>query len=84
MVTNFINFVNFRVDAAKHMWPNDLKEIYNRLRNLNVDFGFAPNSKPYIFQEVIYYGNEAIQPSEYTHLGDVTEFRVSFTRETFQ
>ncbi|KAI8436628.1 LOW QUALITY PROTEIN: hypothetical protein MSG28_010128 [Choristoneura fumiferana] len=59
----------------KHMWPNDLKEIYKQLRNLNVDFGFAPNSKPYIFQEVIYYGNEAIQPSEYTHLGDVTEFR---------
>ncbi|XP_073957016.1 alpha-amylase-like isoform X2 [Choristoneura fumiferana] len=71
-----LGIAGLRVDAAKHMWPNDLKEIYKQLRNLNVDFGFAPNSKPYIFQEVIYYGNEAIQPSEYTHLGDVTEFRV--------
>ncbi|XP_063363915.1 alpha-amylase 4N-like [Cydia amplana] len=71
-----LGVAGFRVDAAKHMWPNDLKEIYNRLHNLNTDFGFERHSKPYIFQEVIYYGNEAIQPNEYTSLGDVTEFRV--------
>lgn len=67
----------FRVDAAKHMWPNDLKEMYSRLNNLNVDFGFLPNTKPYIYQEVIYRGNEPIQHTEYTPFGDVTEFRVS-------
>ncbi|XP_013183225.1 alpha-amylase [Amyelois transitella] len=66
----------FRVDAAKHMWPNDLKKIYQKLNNLNTNFGFAPNTRPYIYQEVIYYGNEAIKPSEYSSLGDVTEFRV--------
>lgn len=59
------------------MWPNDLQAIYEQINNLNTEFGFAPNSRPYIFQEVIYHGNEPIKPSEYTSLGDVTEFRVS-------
>ncbi|XP_049873289.1 alpha-amylase 4N-like isoform X1 [Pectinophora gossypiella] len=81
-VAQFLNHLislgvaGLRVDAAKHMWPEDLKNIYSRLDNLNPEFGFAPNSKPYIFQEVIYYGNEAIHPEEYTSFGDVTEFRV--------
>ncbi|XP_026327367.1 alpha-amylase 4N-like isoform X2 [Hyposmocoma kahamanoa] len=81
-VSDFLNdlitlgVAGFRVDAAKHMWPNDLAAIYGKLNNLNTEFGFRPNTKPYIFQEVIYHGNEAIQPQEYTGLGDVTEFRV--------
>ncbi|XP_052747661.1 alpha-amylase 2-like isoform X1 [Galleria mellonella] len=81
-ITKYLNnlielgVAGLRIDAAKHMWPSDLKEIYNRLNNLNTDFGFPPKSKPYIYQEVIYYGNEPIKPSEYTSLGDVTEFRV--------
>lgn len=58
------------------MWPRHLKEIYNSLSNLNIEYGFDPNSKPYIYQEVIYYGGEPIRPDEYTPLGDVTEFRV--------
>lgn len=65
------------MDAAKHMWPKDLREIYRRLRTLNTDYGFPPNTKPYIYQEVIYFGNEPIKLEEYTPLGDVTEFRVS-------
>lgn len=59
------------------MWPQDLSEIYKRLHNLNTEFGFPPEARPYIYQEVIYYGNEPIKPDEYTKLGDVTEFRVS-------
>lgn len=58
------------------MWPNDLKKIYKLLNNLSTEFGFAPNTKPYIYQEVIYYGNEPIKPTDYTGLGDVTEFKV--------
>ncbi|XP_004924134.1 alpha-amylase 4N [Bombyx mori] len=73
-----LGVAGFRVDAAKHMWPHDLKEMYNRLNNLNVDFGFLPNTKPYIYQEVIYRGNEPIQHTEYTPFGDVTEFRVGY------
>ncbi|XP_052741478.1 alpha-amylase [Bicyclus anynana] len=71
-----LGVAGFRVDAAKHMWPNDLREIYKRLYNLNPAFGFAADARPYIYQEVIYYGNEPIRSEEYTPLGDVTEFRV--------
>ncbi|KAJ2948965.1 hypothetical protein O0L34_g5903 [Tuta absoluta] len=71
-----LGVAGIRVDAAKHMWPEDLKVIYSQLDDLNTEFGFPPNTKPYIYQEVIYYGNEPITPAEYTALGDVTEFRV--------
>nr|AAA03322.1 alpha-amylase [Aedes atropalpus] len=67
----------FRVDAVKHMWPGDLEHIYSRLNNLNTDHGFPHGAKPFITQEVIDLGGEAITKYEYTHLGTVTEFRFS-------
>lgn len=67
----------FRIDAAKHMWPNDLKAIYTNLKNLNTEFGFSPESRPFIYQEVIDLGGEAISASEYASLGRVTEFKFS-------
>lgn len=67
----------FRVDAAKHMWPDDLKTIYKNLKNLNTEFGFSEGSRPLIYQEVIDLGGEAISASEYTNLGKVTEFKFS-------
>lgn len=57
----------FRIDAAKHMHPNDLKKLYDRLDNKDV----------YLYHEVIDNGNEAIGANEYTFLGDVTEFKYS-------
>jgi alpha-amylase len=54
----------FRVDAAKHMPVADLQAIYGQL-----------SGTPYIFQEVIEGGPGEISPSEYTGIGDVTEFR---------
>ena len=54
----------FRVDAAKHMPVADLQNIYSRL-----------NGTPYIFQETIEGGAGEPSPSEYTGIGDVTEFR---------
>jgi alpha-amylase len=54
----------FRVDAAKHMPVADLQAIYGQL-----------TGSPYIFQEVIEGGNGEISPTEYTGIGDVTEFR---------
>lgn len=67
----------FRVDAAKHMWPEDLRVIYNRVKNLNIAHGFAGDSRPYIVQEVIDLGGEGISRDEYTGLGPITEFRFS-------
>lgn len=57
------------------MWPEDLRIIYDRLHNLNTDHGFPPNARPYIYQEVIDYGTEAISRDEYTPIGAVTEFK---------
>ncbi|XP_033100291.1 pancreatic alpha-amylase-like [Anneissia japonica] len=63
----------FRVDACKHMWPGDLQIIYDRLDDLNTKW-FKRYSRPFIFQEVIDQGGEAIKATDYTGLGRVTEF----------
>jgi alpha-amylase len=72
-----LGVAGFRVDASKHMWPGDLKIIYDRLTTLNTNHGFASGLKPYIYQEVIDLGGEAISASEYFFLGAVTEFKYS-------
>ncbi|KAL7850851.1 hypothetical protein AOLI_G00212070 [Acnodon oligacanthus] len=66
----------FRVDAAKHMWPEDLNAVYRRLNNLNTKW-FSSGSRPFIYQEVINLGGETISVSEYTGIGRVTEFKYS-------
>uniref|UniRef100_A0A1L8DQX1 Alpha-amylase n=1 Tax=Nyssomyia neivai TaxID=330878 RepID=A0A1L8DQX1_9DIPT len=82
MLVNFLDHLvdlgvaGFRVDAAKHVWPHDLEVIYNRVKNLNTDFGFAPGSRAFIYQEVIDLGGDPIR-YEYTPLGAVTEFKFS-------
>ncbi|BBM01747.1 alpha amylase C-terminal domain-containing protein [Microbulbifer sp. GL-2] len=55
----------FRVDAVKHMSPGDMQGIMSKAGN------------PWIFSEVIGAAGEAseIQPSNYTFLGHVTEFK---------
>jgi len=47
-----IGVAGFRVDAVKHMWPGDLQLIYDAMNNLNTTFGFPPNTRPFIFNEV--------------------------------
>lgn len=82
MIVTYLNHLiklgvaGFRVDAAKHQWPNDLKIIYNRLNYLNESFGFAPNLSPFIYQEVIDMGGSPISKYEYTFAA-ITEFRYS-------
>merc|ERR1719476_625860 len=53
----------FRVDAAKHIKNDELAGILGRV-----------NSSLYRFHEVIGGAGEPITPSQYTYLGDVTEF----------
>lgn len=55
-----LGVAGFRVDAAKHMWPGDLEIIYTGLNNLNTKY-FPDNKRPFIFQEVIDLGHEAIK-----------------------
>lgn len=55
-----MGIAGFRMDASKHMWPSDLQEIYSNLKNLSLK-AFQPNTQPYIYQEVIDLGGEAIK-----------------------
>ncbi|KAK9688399.1 Alpha amylase, C-terminal all-beta domain [Popillia japonica] len=72
-----LGVAGFRVDAAKHMWPEDLAVIYSRLNDLNTEHGFASGSRPFLYQEVIDLGGEAISASEYVGMGRITEFKHS-------
>uniref|UniRef100_UPI00358F875F pancreatic alpha-amylase-like isoform X2 n=1 Tax=Myxine glutinosa TaxID=7769 RepID=UPI00358F875F len=71
-----IGVAGFRLDAGKHMWPGDIQAITGRLKNLNTDF-FPSGSRPFIYQEVIDQGGEAVSSSEYLGIGYVTEFKYS-------
>lgn len=66
----------FRIDAAKHMWPDHLHAIYENLKNLNQDYFPGSPRRPFIFQEVIDNGKreEAISAFEYTGFARVTNF----------
>ncbi|XP_068605416.1 alpha-amylase-like [Brachionichthys hirsutus] len=64
----------FRMDACKHMWPDDLSAVFGRLHNLNTKW-FSNGSRPFIYQEVIDLGTGAITSRDYFRLGRVTEFR---------
>ncbi|MGK7886946.1 MAG: carbohydrate-binding module family 20 domain-containing protein [Crocosphaera sp.] len=71
----------FRIDAAKHMNPEDIIYITENLNDLRSDQGwFAAGSRPFIFQEVIFgYGQDS-KPSDYDNTVkgsnlNVTEFR---------
>ncbi len=61
-----LGVAGFRLDAAKHMDTNDIKNIMSRV----------PNA-PYLYQEVIDLGGEPITASEYFQNGDVIEFKYS-------
>ncbi|XP_015605017.1 alpha-amylase 1 isoform X2 [Cephus cinctus] len=72
-----VGVAGFRIDAAKHMWPNDLEIIYNKLHNLSTKHGFKSGQRPYIYQEVIDNGGEAVSSKEYNRNAAVTEFKHS-------
>lgn len=50
------------------MWPSHLEDLYKGMV-------LPDGSQPFIFNEVIDLGGEAISASEYTHLGRITEFK---------
>ncbi|MGD1859115.1 MAG: alpha-amylase family protein [Leptolyngbyaceae cyanobacterium] len=56
-----------RIDAAKHIPNDDLASILEQLRD-RVDI------EPFIYQEVIDPGTEAVRKQDYYALGDVVEF----------
>ncbi|CAG0880034.1 unnamed protein product [Cyprideis torosa] len=70
-----IGIAGIRIDAAKHMWPEDVKEILLRTKPLNVQQGFPPGSNMFVYQEVIDRNDGAVTVGEYFETGLVTEFR---------
>jgi alpha-amylase len=48
-----IGVAGFRVDAAKHMWPEDLELIQNNLHDLNTQW-FPSGAKAFFGMEVLY------------------------------
>ena len=58
-----LGVAGFRIDAAKHMYPDQIATILSQLPG-----------EPYIFQEVIEGAGEPITADEYTSIGDVAEF----------
>ena len=67
------------------MWPGDLQAIIGGLNNLPTDKGFPSGSRPYIYQEVIDLGGEAVHAGDYFGIGRVTEFKYGkFLGEAFR
>lgn len=64
-----LGVAGFRIDAAKHVSADDLAGVRARL-----DGG----ADVYWKQEVIHGAGEAVQPEEYTGVGDVQEFRYAY------
>lgn len=58
MVAEYLNYLidigvaGFRIDAAKHMWPGDIRAFLDKLHDLNTQW-FTAGTKPFIYQEVI-------------------------------
>ncbi|KRX55809.1 Alpha-amylase [Trichinella sp. T9] len=69
-----IGVAGFRIDAAKHMWPDMLRKIIYQLKPLNSAY-FPKNQCPFIFNEVIDQGGEPIKAEEYLDIGRVTNFK---------
>nr|ATU82421.1 venom alpha amylase [Lethocerus distinctifemur] len=72
-----LGVAGFRIDAAKHMWPQDLQYIYSQIKSLSTDHGFKAGTRPYIYQEVIDLGGEGIKATDYTGFGSVVDFKYS-------
>jgi alpha-amylase len=69
-----IGVAGFRVDAAKHMWPNDLNKLIGKLTNLPSRI-FGDGKRPFVYFEVIDLGGEPIKNTDYTWIARVSEFR---------
>ncbi|XP_014672558.1 PREDICTED: alpha-amylase 1-like [Priapulus caudatus] len=68
-----LGVAGFRVDASKHMWPDELKAIVESLNDLP-ETHFGAGQRAFVFTEVIDMGGEPITKYEYTGIGRVTEF----------
>ena len=66
-----LGVAGIRIDTAKHMWPEDIAAITFRVNNLPTEHGFAPNSKLFVYSEVIDRNDGAVRVDEYYDVGTV-------------
>jgi len=59
----------YRIDAAKHMWPEDINAT------LSMTGVTEDKVEAFVYQEVIENGNEPVKTSQYTHIGRLVEFQ---------
>lgn len=66
----------FSIDSAKHIWPHDLDEMMGELKNLNTEFGFEENVRPFVLIDLVDFGSAKgdVGRWEYVHIGRITEF----------
>ncbi|WP_269533873.1 alpha-amylase family protein [Chitinimonas sp. BJYL2] len=82
-----LGVAGFRIDAAKHIQPVELNAI---LAKVNQTLAAEGKPLPYYFAEVIDYGGEAVQKSDYFGLAygsggasDITEFKFRGVSDKF-
>ncbi|KHJ95619.1 alpha amylase, catalytic domain protein [Oesophagostomum dentatum] len=68
-----IGVAGFRFDGSKHMWPEDLEAIQEKIKDLRADV-FGRNKRPFIVHEVTDRGVDIVKGDEYVHIGRVTNF----------
>jgi alpha-amylase len=75
---NALGIAGYRIDAAKHVAPNDLEAIMTKVNTAAVAAG---RPRPYVFMEIIAGGGEAVTPQQYYGVGyasggssDITDF----------
>lgn len=70
-----LGVAGFRVDSANHMWPLDLKHIFNAVKDLSAEFGFPPNSRALVISELVDFGSSDIDVGrwEFKKLGKVSD-----------
>lgn len=63
-----------RIDAAKYMWPEDLKAILWKVKQLPTSKGFKAGSTLFVYNDVIHLDNaDPITPDKYYDIGLVTD-----------
>lgn len=55
-----VGVAGFFISAAEYMYPKNLKQMFLKVSNLNTNFDFPSESRPFIITEVIDYGKGPI------------------------
>lgn len=74
-----IGVAGFRIDAAKHMWPSELVQLYLQVHHLNNRY-FPFDTRPFILHEDLVIDTVGLSSdvSEYTKNAKVTNYEYGY------